>query len=364
MNKVYLDKLIEKLKEENVDAILLSPSAEMRFFVGCAPRQCERFQGLFIKSDGDMFYICNLLYGGEMRQMLSDSIPVYTWFDGEVMQDVVYDVLDKYGLCGKKIAVDGAAQGFNILNIMEKTKVHFVSGKAMLEEIRIRKTHQELNGLRAAAGVVDKVFEEVLEYIKPGMTEQIIKDFLFEKMTEKGGYNPWAIVASGSNGSYPHYSGNQRVIEEKDVLLMDFGCTYDNMCADMTRTVFIGQADERQRELYAIVKASNEAGENAVKQGAFVPDIDAAARAVLAQYGYEKTLINRVGHGIGYMLHEQPEIKASNPVYLDKGMAFSIEPGIYLEGDIGIRIEDIVIINENGQREILNKSSKELIVIK
>lgn len=364
MNQVYIEKLIEKMKEAGLDAMLISPSAEMNFFIGASPMQCERFQGLFVKADGDMFYVCNLLYGGEMEHLLPESIPVYTWFDGDVMSEVVGKVLEEKGLKGKKIGVDSAAQAFNILDLMENAGVNFVNGKLLMEEVRISKTHEELEGLRAVARLVDQVFSEVLGFVRPGMTEQDVKDFLFNKMTEKGGYDLWAIVACGPNGSYPHYTGSSRTIEEKDVLLMDFGCTLNNMCADMTRTVFIGDATDREKELYRIVRASQEAAEAMVKEGAFIPEIDAAAREVLGEFGYAETLINRVGHGIGYMIHEQPEIKASNPRRLEKGMAFSIEPGIYLAGDIGIRIEDIVVINENGEREILNKSPKELIILK
>lgn len=364
MNKVYIEKLIVRMKEAGLDAVLLTPSSEMKFFIGASPMLCERFQGLFVKADGDMFYVCNLIYGGEMEDFLPESIPVYTWFDGEVMSEVVGKVLEEKGLKGKKIGVDSAAQAFNILDLMENAGVNFVNGKILIEEVRMNKTHEELDGLRAAAHLVDEVFSEVLGYARPGMTEQDIKDFLFAKMTERGGYDLWAIVACGPNGSYPHYTGSSRVIAEKDVLLMDFGCTLNNMCADMTRTVFIGDATDREKELYRIVRASQEAAEAMVKEGAFIPDIDAAAREVLGEFGYAETLVNRVGHGIGYMIHEQPEIKKSNPRTLEKGMAFSVEPGIYLTGDIGIRIEDIVIINEDGEREILNKSTKELIILK
>lgn len=362
MNQIYMNKLIEMTKEAGLDAVLLSPSAEMNFFMGASPMQCERFQGLFVKADGELFYVCNLIYGAEIEHLFPD-LPVYTWFDGEVMSEVVGKVLEEKGLNGKRIGVDSAAQAFNILDLMEHAGVTFANAKPLFEEVRVHKTHEELEGLRAAAHLVDEVFSEVLTFVKPGMTEQEVKDFLFNRMTERGGYDLWAIVACGPNGSYPHYTGSGRTIAEKDVLLMDFGCTLNNMCADMTRTVFIGDVTERERELYRIVLEAQETAEEAVKEGAFAPDIDAAARNVLAKYGYAETLINRLGHGIGYMIHEQPELKASNPRKLEKGMAFSVEPGIYLAGDIGIRIEDIVVINENGEREILNQSTKELIVL-
>jgi Xaa-Pro dipeptidase len=154
----------------------------------------------------------------------------------------------------------------------------------------------------------------------------------------------------------------ERVIEEQDMMILDFGCTYNGMFSDMSRTIFVGGITEKQKEIYAIVRAAYEAGAAAAVNGAFVPDVDKAARDIIDNAGYKECFINRLGHGIGYMIHEGPDIKKSNRRNLEPGMAFSIEPGIYIAGDVGMRVENIVMATEDGN-EILNHSSKEIIII-
>ncbi|MBO6150919.1 MAG: aminopeptidase P family protein [Clostridium sp.] len=363
MNRYYMDRLVEGIRKTGWDAMLLSPGEELNFLMDFAPTLCERFQGLFVRKDGKMFYICNLLYAGEFRKLLPEEIAVYPWFDGEVMTDVVRDVLTEQGLIGGVIGVNSTAQGFNLLEIMDKVDVTFKNGKPLLEKIRAVKNAEELQHLRESAAIADEVFGETIKFIRRGMTEKEIGDFMGERMVAKGGYAPWVIVGVGENSSYPHYAGTDGVVQDRDIVLLDFGCIYKGLYSDTTRTVFVGEPTEHQKEVYDLVKRSNEAAEEMVCLGVYIPDIDRKAREILDEKGYAKTLINRVGHGIGYMIHEQPEIKQSNPGYLEKGNAFSIEPGIYLAGDFGVRIEDIVIINEKGEREILNKTTKDMIIL-
>ncbi len=363
MNTYYMDRLVKGIGEYGFDAMLISPGEELNFLLDFAPTFCERFQGLFVRKDGGMFYICNLLYAGEFRKLLPAEIAVYPWFDGEVMTDVVRDVLREQGLLGGTIGVNSTAQGFNLLEIMDKVDVTFKNGKPLLENIRAVKNAEELQALRESAAIADEVFYETVKFIRPGMTEKEIGDFMCSRMKARGGYDTWVIVGAGENSSYPHYAGTDGVVQERDIVLMDFGCVFKGLYSDTTRTVFVGEPTEHQREVYDLVKRANEAAEDMVCLDAWIPDIDKKARDILDEKGYAKTLINRVGHGIGYMIHEQPEIKQSNPGRLVKGNAFSIEPGIYLAGDFGVRIEDIVIINEDGEREILNKTPKDLMII-
>ena len=187
---------------------------------------------------------------------------------------------------------------------------------------------------------------------------------MFEQMSSRGGTNLWAIVASGPNSGFPHYSGYDRVIQEQDIMVLDWGCEYNEMQSDISRTVFVGDATEDQRRIYELVDRAQLASQEAAVEGAWIPDIDKAARVVLDEQDYAKTLINRVGHGIGYMIHEAPDIKECNPRRLERGMCFSIEPGVYLANVYGMRIENIVAINEKGETEILNKVTRELTIIK
>ena len=361
MRKVFVDKLVSLMNTDGMDAILVCPSEEMKFLIGFTPMLCERFQGLFIKNDGRLFYVCNLIYTGELKNAIK-GIDVYSWFDGEVMSDAVHKMLEREGLIGKKIGVNSTAPAFSTLEIAAKSSIEFVNAKRLLEEMRIKKTDEELENLRLSAAITDKVFSDVIKIIKPGMREADVKDYLFAEMIKHGGTNPWALVATGPNSSFPHYLGITRVIEPQDVVLLDFGCTYNDMCSDMSRTVFVGGVTEEQKKVYDLCRKSTEAGEASCFEGAFIPDIDRASRSMIAEAGYGEYFINRLGHGIGYMIHEAPDIKESNPRKLEKGMCFSIEPGINLPGKYGMRVEDIVAITENGT-EILNKSTHDMIVI-
>jgi len=361
MRKQYVDKLVSLMKEEGMDAVLVCPSEELKFLIGFSPMMCERFQGMFIKSDGTQFYLCNMIYTGELESVLGDY-RVATWFDGEVMADAVYRILDGEGLLGKKIGVNSTAQAFNIIDIAERTGIKFANAKPILEEMRIIKTADELESLRVAAEITDKAFSGVIGYIKPGMTEAQVKDFVTSVMAKHGGEQPWALVASGPNSSFPHYMGGDRVIEPQDVVLFDIGCSYKDMRNDMSRMVFVGGVTDEQREVYEVCRKSTEAGEAACFEGAFIPDIDIASREVIDEAGYGEYFFTRLGHGIGYMGHEAPDIKASNPRKLEKGMSFTIEPGINILGKFGMRVEDVVAITENGT-EILNKSTHDLIIV-
>lgn len=361
MKKKFIDKLVSALNQEKLDAIFIAPSEELKFLTGESPMLCERFQGLFIKKDGSYFYICNILTEGEAVEVFGKD-RVYTWFDNGFFTDTVKEVFNKEDLLGSKIAVNMTARAFNILEIMDKVDVKFVNGKKILEEMRIIKTSEELELLKEASARNDKVMERIIGYIKPGMTEKEVADKISEFFVEEGCEPEFAIVATGPNSALPHYTGNQRVIQEKDVVLLDIGGKYKNLSSDMTRTIFVGGVTEEERKIYDLVLEAVIAGESKAVEGTFIPEVDKAARGVIESAGYGQNFTTRLGHGIGYSVHEAPDIKESNHRNLEKGMAFSIEPGIYMIDKFGVRIEDIVLITENGT-EIINNFSKELIVI-
>lgn len=362
MNKKYLDKLVKILQVKNMDAILVAPSEEMEFLMGHNTHLCERFQALIIKKDGTYFYICNLLTVAEIQAVLGPDIKVYGWFDGDVFTDTVRKAFEENGLIGKTIGVNSTERAFIVLQILEAIDVKFANGKPLLEEMRMVKDEDELENLRIAARITDESYEELLKFIKPGIKEVDIANKMNEIFKLKGAEEGFTMVCSGPNSSYPHYAGNQRVIQEKDMMILDWGCKYNNMCADMSRTVFVGGISEEERKIYEIVFESQEAGVKAAVEGAYIPDVDKSAREIIEKAGYNEYFFTRLGHGIGYSVHEAPDIKTSHHRNLEKGMVFSIEPGIYLAGNVGMRIEDIVAVTENGN-EILNKASKEIKIV-
>lgn len=358
MREAYLEKLRAALETDGLDAILICPSEELSFFIGFSPLLCERFQGLFLKRDGSMFYFCNLLTGPEWQRATQGRIPVYTWFDNEGMLAVLKTVLEREGLMGASIAVNSTAQAFHILRIAQVTGTRFSDGVSLLEKVRIVKTEEELNALRRAASIADEGFLATLPRIQAGMTEKQVFDILTGEMSRRGGADAGALIASGPNASFPHYSGYERTLCEGDSVIMDFGCLWEGLHSDMTRTIFIGRPSERQRELYTLLYRAQRHAEETAAEGVPACLVDAAAREILDEKGMACACTTRVGHGIGYMTHEAPYINAMNQTPLRRGMCFSVEPGIYLAGDIGLRIEDIVAINLQGQREILNQAPK------
>jgi len=359
MRRKYLDRLIEMM---TMDAVMIAPGEELMFFTGFSPMHCERYQGLFVKKDGTMFYICNSLYKGELEAAFGDACPILDWHDNEGMEKV-YRILRENGLEGKQIGVGGTAYAFNTLDVAHALQIDFVNGKSLIEEVRIRKDHEELDIMRASAAIADSVYDPVCNFIRPGITEGDVRDFMLDIMRRQGGYEFDCIVASGLNSSYPHYSSFDRVIQEGDCIVLDWGCHYKELMSDTSRTVFVGSVTDEQREAYELVDRAQLAGEAAAKEGAFIPDVDIAARAVLDEKGLAHTLLNRVGHGIGYSVHEGPYINQINHRKLEKGMCFSIEPGVYRSGDYGIRIENIVCINESGETEPLNKTDRSLRIL-
>ena len=363
INRELIKKLANQLKKDDVAALLVAPSSDLIFLLGHKPYLCERFQALVVTAKEETFYICNRLTEAEAIGFM-DGDKVYQWMDSDGFTGVAKQAFEDFDLIGKKIAVNGSVRAFNLVKLMEAIDFIPANGKDYLELTRIIKTPEELENLRKSSLIVDKVFEDIVKFIKPGMTERDVKNEIARLCKVYGGEDcHGGIVAVDANAANPHYFGDSAVIGEHAVVEMDFGCTYKGMYSDITRTVIVGKATEREKEIYNLVLQANLAGEAAAVNGAWIPDIDAAARKVIADAGYGYEFNHRLGHGIGYAGHEAPYIHGDYKMHLAPGMAFSCEPGIYIRGEIGIRIEDVVIINEKGETEILNKCTKELIEI-
>ncbi|MCD6436156.1 MAG: aminopeptidase P family protein [Clostridiales bacterium] len=361
MKQSFLDRVAYQLKSLNIDAMLIVPSEELRLMMGINPLLFERFQGLFVKQDGTYFYFCNLLSGDEVAQVLGED-KVITWFDNEVFTDVLRGVFEKQGLIGKTIALNSTARAFNIKRIEAAIPVTFIDGKGLIEAVNMIKDKDELQGLREASKKADKVMLKTISFIRPGMVESEIVAFVEQSFIDEGCEPDFALVASGSNTALPHYTGTSRIIREKDIVLLDIGGKLNGFSSDTTRTVFVGEPSEEMRKVYDLVLKANLAGEKAAKAGVIVGEVDKAARAVIEEGGYGKYFTTRVGHGIGYSTHEEPYMTQINDKTLAPGMAFTVEPGIYMKDLFGVRIEDTLIMTEDGL-EVLNQVSKELRII-
>lgn len=234
----------------------------------------------------------------------------------------------------------------------------------LVESMRQFKEPEELDRMAEAAAIADRGFEHILGILKPGITEAEIAIELEYHMRRDGSEEmPFApIVASGPNGARPHSIPGPRRLEAGDLVVLDFGARVGGYCSDMTRTVAIGDVSVEHRRLYSAVLEANEAGLAAVRAGVPCVEIDLAAREVLERHGLGEAFTHGVGHGVGLDIHEMPTVGRRSQESVRGGEAITIEPGVYIEGVAGVRIEDLVVVEESGHRR-LTSSPKELIQI-
>ena len=233
-----------------------------------------------------------------------------------------------------------------------------------MEELRMIKDEKELATIRKACSISDRAFTDVLDFIKPGQTTELqVANFLDFRMREYGasGISFESIIASGYRSAMPHGVASEKVIQSGETLTMDFGCYYNHYVSDMTRTIHIGDTTDEEREIYDIVLRSNQALIDAAKAGMTRRDYDKVARDVIVEAGYSDYFTHGIGHGIGLDIHEIPYFGNSDET-IEAGMVLTDEPGVYLADKYGVRIEDDIIITENGC-ELITLAPKELIVL-
>lgn len=239
-----------------------------------------------------------------------------------------------------------------------------VEAQGLLDTLRAAKDGEELSAMRRAQEITDGAFKAILNFIRPGMTEREIAARLVYELLRRGGekvsFDP--IVAAGKNGSMPHAVPGDTVVEKGMFITMDFGCIWGGYCSDMTRTVALGQPTQEMERVYATVLQAQRAGIAAARAGVTGREVDAAARQVITQAGYGEYFTHSFGHSLGLEIHELPSASQGDNTVLPDGAVISAEPGIYLPGRFGVRIEDVLVIREGGCEDI-TRSPKDLIVL-
>jgi Xaa-Pro aminopeptidase len=361
-----IDNLFPLMKDQNLDAVMIGPSNNLEYITGFNPEGCERFQALFITKENKYFYLCNLIYAENMKKYFPADTPFYVWSDSTTFHDLFKTAFEDFGLDTGRIGVGESIRAVDLIDMESLVSSKFINGISLLEELRIIKTESDLNKLRTAARMADNVLEDLAKFVKPGMTEKQIKDRIEYQFLEQGAqalsFNP--IVACGNHSSMPHYCGDQGVIAPKDILLLDLGCRFEGYCSDISRTFFIGDITEDEKKIYSVAKEAQRLAISKAFEGNRCCDVDKAARDYIESQGLGDSFLNRTGHGIGFDVHEAPYMNGYNTRPLERGMAFSVEPGICITDKVGMRVEDIVVINHQGETEVLNKFTKEIVVIK
>jgi len=360
-----MDKLFLLMEERKMEGVMIGPSNTLEYLTGFNPGGCERFQALFITRDKSYFYLCNLIYAEDMKCWFPENTDFYVWNDAQGFCDTLKTAMTSFNLNGKRIAIGESIRAVDLIDIIPFFSCEFINGKDLLEELRIIKTEEDLDKMRMAARLADEVMEELTRFILPGMTEKQIKirieDLFAQKGARKLAFSP--IVACGTNSSRPHYCGDSGIISEKDVLLLDFGCRFQGYCSDISRTFFIGDISPEEERIYTITREAQQKAIDVAQEGTACRDVDKEARQVIERHGIGPYFLNRTGHGIGFDVHEAPYINGINARPLERGMAFSVEPGICIPGKVGMRIEDIVVINHKGETEVLNKFTRDIIIL-
>jgi Xaa-Pro dipeptidase len=265
----------------------------------------------------------------------------------------------------KSLGVDKNLSARFLLPLMDAgAGMSFVNASACVDRVRSCKDGAERRSMREASRLNDAGMAEFIKAIRPDMTEQELAagmDATYRALgADDCSFTP--LVGFGKNAAVGHHEPDGTRLKEGDCVLLDIGCKKGNYCADMTRTFFYRSVPEKHREVYEIVRRANVAAEVIIKPGVKFYEIDHAARSVIEKAGYGKNFTHRLGHSIGIEVHESSDVSSTNTDEVKSGMTFSIEPGIYLEGEAGVRIEDLVLVTEDGY-EVLNQFSKELQII-
>jgi len=344
------------MAELEIDLLALSPSSNMFYLSGFSDEPGERLLLFLVPQEGDPLFIAPELYEDQIRQA-TPFTDIRVWRDSDDPTDLLKRTVADLGLEGARVLVDDGMWATFLLMLEEALpQAEFSLASQVMAELRMRKDPHEIKYLEKAGEIADRAFEEVFGLKVAGMSELDLAAALEEAMRKSGAEKIAfeTLVASGPNSALPHHRAGRRVIEPGDVVILDFGCRVHGYCSDITRTIVCGEPPEEVRSIYELVRRAQERAVQAVRPGVAAQEIDRAAREEIAQAGHGERFIHRTGHGIGLDVHEEPYIAEGNRRELQEGMAFSVEPGIYLPGRFGIRIEDIVVVTESGAKRLNN----------
>lgn len=354
-----LQKLRLLMQNKKLDAVLISKPANRRYFSGFSGSA-----GMLVITGKNQHILTDFRYIEQAKNQavnykivkLESSLEFYGNLDKLLIEEGV-GRRSKIGFEGDYVTFDAYKKLTGSLPDNE-----FVS--LFLDSSRMVKDKEELLLIKEAVSIADKAFSQVLACIKPGISEVDIAlevEYSMRKLgSEKPAFN--TIIASGTRGSLPHGQASAKVLEKGDLVTLDFGAVYQGYHSDITRTVCVGKADIKQREIYDIVLTAQLKGLEAVQAGKTGQEVDAAAREVIEKAGYGKYFGHGLGHSVGLAVHESPSLSPKTQTKLEAGMTVTVEPGIYIPGWGGVRIEDLVVVLPGG-REILTVSTKQLIEI-
>lgn len=347
-------RVLEALEEEHPGAqLLVNDPWSIYYLTGFYADMFERFSGVLLARDREPVILVNALH----RLPAYDNARVAYHTDSDDVAAAIARELDP----ARPLGVDAAMRSGFLLPLMERGAASgFFLGSGAVTRARTIKDARERDLMRRSSAANDAVMAEAVSLIHEGVTEREVADRMLGLYRVHGcdAFSFPPIVSFGANAADPHHEPDGTVLREGDVVLFDIGGRYRSYCSDMTRTFFWGGVDEESRRIHDVVRRANEVAEALVRPGARFCDLDSAARGVIEEAGYGRYFTHRLGHSIGLQDHEPGDVSPVNTGPVRPGMTFSIEPGIYLPGRTGVRIEDLVLVTEDGC-EVLNSYPKD-----
>lgn len=357
--------LQKTLNEKNIDITLITAPANIFYYTGFNSDPHERFMGLVLDNRNQELTLFVPALDEEIaanESFVKNIVPISD------EEDPFAKLKNELGTNIQRIALE-----MKEISMFRHNQLQLAFPEASYDDIqpainkqRLKKSRDEIAYLQEAVDIIEKVLTEGIKKVKIGMTEAELAAELEFLMKKFGAVGPSfsTIVLAGEKAALPHGTPGDRAFQKGDFILIDFGViTKEGYCSDTTRTFVVGEASDKQKEIYNIVLESNQAGINAVKAGEALKNFDIAARKVIDENGYGDYFNNRVGHGLGIEVHEEPSIHENNDQIAENGLFFTIEPGIYIPNYGGVRIEDEVYINEDGEVEVLTSFPRELQII-
>lgn len=353
-----LEKVLSGMKENNIHQMLVTDKISIFYLTGKMISPGERLIALYLNTNGDHKFFLN-----ELFPVTEDLGVEKVWFnDTQNAIEIVSNYIDKNATIG----IDKNWPARFLLSLMDACpNCKYVNSSFIIDSLRMCKDDEEKDLMRKASQINDMAMVKLQQALLKDLTEKEMASKLATIYEELGadGFSFSPIIGYGPNGADPHAHPSDAKVKVGDCIILDMGCIKDNYCSDMTRTVFYKEAPQKAKEVFEIVLEANKRAIALVKPGMRFCDIDNAARDYITEKGYGKYFTHRTGHSIGLETHDMGDVSAINTDVLKPGMIFSVEPGIYLPGEFGVRIEDLVLVTEDGH-EILNKHTKELNIIK
>lgn len=354
MKEERVRKVLDVMGEKGLDQLLITDPASIFYLTGHYENPLERFWGLYLREDGVHRLTANRLF--TLPEV--EGVEILWYEDGESGVEKLCPYIKK----GSPLGIDGNARAAFLLELMERgAAAGYRDGSDVMKKVRACKDDGERRKMAEVSGINDEAMGRFRELIREGLTERELAGQMEGIYRELGadGYSFAPLVGFGANAACGHHSPDGTVLKKGDCVLLDVGCKKDGFCSDMTRTFFFGEPDEESRRVYDTVLRAQLAAEAAVRPGIPLREIDGIARGIIRSAGYGPYFTHRLGHFIGYDVHEAGDVSPASELIAAPGMIFSIEPGIYLPGRVGVRIEDLVLVTEEGA-QVLNQYPKEL----